>query len=302
MSEEAQAEAAAVAPAPEKTKPTISEKDIVRCIRFYAMTEDDSSMHKDDAFLVKNRDGQFYNTNGCWGYIDTGGDPVVMPFDKAVEFCNGLTIKQTVYICILRRRPDEGKQSHITWWLSRGLIEWLNAHPTNPIARANVMRIMGEMPPHDLDTFEKIKSWIEDKSEKSPVVDTASPASIRPVAPNRNIPAMDIEFRRSFDEFGHCRYSTRMVGRHDITISIREIEEFVDDGIDDWDSILDRIGEIASDNGNVNTDAGDYNYEEYEVDETENTEDNPVVGRAVLKDQLRIFIRTHNADLLDSIG
>ena len=93
-----------------------------------------------------------------------------------------------------------------------------------------------------------------------------------------------------------------MVGRHDITISIREIEEFVDDGINDWDSILDRIEEIASDNGDVDMDPDDYNYEEYEVAETENTEDNPVIGRAVLKDQLRIFIRTHNADLLDSIG
>lgn len=110
-------------------------------------------------------------------------------------------------------------------------LELLKLAPKNPMTRGHIMRMLKQMPDASLDTFDKIKDWVEATFEPPP--------KGRPeVNRSGGHPQFSVAFDLSEVIRGVCRYSVRQNGSCTEGYNLDDIVEKINDG--------ESIGEIIS--------------------------------------------------------
>ncbi len=104
--------------------------------------------------------------------------------------------------------------------LGQHLVELLKLTPLNPTARAKVMAVMGQMPPTDADTWDKLQDWVK---ETHKVKSATTPA--KPVKK----PEFTIALQFSDVETGTCRYTVRRSGESNEKVSLEKIASLIEE-------------------------------------------------------------------------
>lgn len=103
------------------------------------------------------------------------------------------------YIRVQPEDPNKPKRKCcIERYLDSELIAMLKLAPNNATFRSKLMSVISEMPPPELDTYDKLKDWLEFNFPKE------RPAT--PPAPERKL---DIEYEGNVVERGTCKYVRR---------------------------------------------------------------------------------------------
>lgn len=119
------------------------------------------------------------------------------------------------------------------------MVELLKLAPLNPTARARVMAVIGQMPPDEMDTWEKIKEWIQTTYEPRPL----------PPDPSDDPGGFDVIVDFSRRESGTCRYSCTSSGSASYHVSADEIQELLDDNdVDSFSELVSLLRERIMDN------------------------------------------------------
>ena len=121
-------------------------------------------------------------------------------------------------------------------FLGGDVVSLIKLAPNNATFRARVMAVVGEMPPKELDTFEKIKDWVEFNFPKGSLAQIGTR-----VLPPEN-PPLTIGYRADETEYGKCRFSRQISTRDTFRMTYDEVITLIR-GSDDMDDALREIGE-----------------------------------------------------------
>lgn len=132
-------------------------------------------------------------------------------------------------------------------FLGPDVVSLIKLAPNNATFRARVMAVVGEMPPKELDTFEKIKDWVEFTFPK----DGAPQIGTRVLPPEN--PPLEVRYGAEETEYGRCRFSRQFNTRdtfrmtHDEVVQVIRESDDMDDAIRD---IIERMESHAQNSGN----------------------------------------------------
>lgn len=177
--------------------------------------------------------------------------------------------------------------------LGHSLFAMVQASPNNPQVRAHVMARCRVMPPDELDTFERIKDWIECDLE---VAGDAKGASLlKPAATPAPPPteAFVVMTHNSETERGHCKYSQVNISQSAVPIDRTLIASLVEDNPQDLEEIIDRISEHVDENADQHereSDSTGLEHDDYETDDYDGREVD--FSRRELTAQITTYLRT----------
>ena len=161
------------------------------------------------------------------------------------------------------------------------------------------MKVIKQMPPDELDTFEKLKDWVEKNFFASAFpITPAKNLGIRP--PARPQPRIEIGFTASETEVGRCSYSVDRSGAFNHEVTVSELTDWIAEG-KDIGEILDEIEEAArNDDWDMETD-GDYSYDDHESQDSTNFifERNTSEERAI--ERIRSLLSQHAPESLETL-
>ena len=194
-------------------------------------------------------------------------------------------------------RPD-GRKSDLSEHFAANFIERLQSAPNNLMVRAHMMKVLKQLPPGELDTFEQLKDWVE-KNFFAVVTPPAASPDVRP-AP-RTQPTIGIEFTASETESGRCRYSVNRRGSHSEPVTLSQLTEWINEGCD-LDEILSNIKDEASSSGNIEMDDyGDYSYEDHEANDTDNFSIELQTPYNTAVERIRELLSEHAPEALETL-
>ncbi len=111
--------------------------------------------------------------------------------------------------------------------LGQHLVDLLKLTPLNPTARAKVMAVMGQMPPTEADTWDKLQDWVKETHKLK--------AASTPAAPQKK-PEFTIALQFRDVETGGCHYSVTRNGESNESVSLQDIARIIEekdcDGVD----------------------------------------------------------------------
>lgn len=238
----------------------------------------------------------FMDTREWWG-IGGGFSSGCPPHDRRVEIvsdaavlCNrdnlfyilrDMTTPPATPTEVVNSLPEAPKRkSNITTLVGGQLVSMLKSAPSNATFLAMLMAKVGEQPPADADTYEKIKDWVEfnfPKGTKAATTKATVVWSGRAVAHSH--------------ESGRCRFSRAMKGEFVFKISKSELDTIVgDEGhIDD---IRARVFDLIREKAEGEMYEVDANYEDHEVDDSEGI-DLDVDGHRAMDRAITQFVVDH---------
>ncbi len=129
----------------------------------------------------------------------------------------------------------------LTDWFDGGFITLMQDAPNNLVMRAHMMRVLKIDPSLELDTFEKLKQWVETTfpKPKNKRLRSLSPVEVRP--PIQNTGGVPIQFRLVAIESGRVSYSCKKSKRPEVQVTASLVREIIEnDGIDSVDSLMDQ--------------------------------------------------------------
>jgi len=189
--------------------------------------------------------------------------------------------------------------------LGKSIVEMLKVAPLNLTARAKVMAVVGTMPAPELDTWDKIKEWIESSYEPR-VKSGPTVKDLAPPPPNTGFPV-----RLSFSdvETGTCCYSVNRSARGNYQVTTELIRRIMVEkepsSLNDLRSeihqaILDNAWEAVSPDMEWQGETEEHS--DYDYNDTSNHQTCLRDGSGGLRDQLRDYINTHMPDLRAQLG
>lgn len=210
-------------------------------------------------------------------------------------------------------------------YFNADFIELMSAAPNNNVIRAHMMRILKLQPAAELDTFEKLKEWVEKTfpkrgpslkykpnprytSANAGLADFPPPFETATLDrnPRPNEPMMDMEVRYHSREFGRCAYSTNRSCRYSAEFGITQIKEIVEN--EETTELSEIIRHLAiikfrhlDGNGELDTDTDGESTSHHEANNTED-ESFEVQERAHRIQQLAAFIRLNDPELAETLG
>jgi len=168
----------------------------------------------------------------------------------------------------------------------------IKAAPKNETFRAKVMAAVGEMPPKDADTFEKIKDWVEFNFPK-----TKSEATSGPV--------FDVSVSFNDISEGRCRYRRSQQGHSRVKLTAEDIKGIVDniDGECDFDDFISEVANLIESRA---TD-GCTNYTDEAISTTDLSEEDSVTedfnySMSLVKSSVRVHLMNFYPELAQEMG
>lgn len=185
-------------------------------------------------------------------------------------------------------------------------IDLIKAAPKNEQLRGFMLSKLKVMPPEELDTYDKLKEWIEWNVDKN----AAKPKREKPLSEYATAPAtatvesisMSIPIVRKRTIYGSARYYVQQSGRQNAELSMAQIREEANEA-EDWSEFRDYIRNVAGDgDDSVNyEDIDSKHYENYEQDDTDHRETAwPNIANA--DEIIKTFLRQHMPDVLTKFG
>lgn len=183
-------------------------------------------------------------------------DRLADKIDAVIEEQN--QIAQKALIASAAPEPPKAKKSDIGSWFNANFIQLMQVSPSNPIVRGHIMARVKTMPPPELDTFDKLRDWIEQNFE-----------FVKPVKPVRSSATFKVDFDVSEVQTGTCRYSVTTSGEWTERVTLEDILEKINEG-DSAKEIIGWIEQCASENQAADLDpSDDYDYSDYEFQDAE---------------------------------
>jgi hypothetical protein len=172
--------------------------------------------------------------------------------------------------------------------LGSSLVDLLKLSPLNPAARAKVMAAVGQMPPLEMDTWDKIKEWVE-KTHKPP-----APPSKPARRESFGVPMAFTEHKR-----GTCRYSATLNGSDNYNFTLDMIVEMIaDEELKSVEDLAEFIRGFSEENSldcepNMETDGDSYSYDDYDPGDSDGRECCMDEGQHTTEERLARYLRTH---------
>jgi hypothetical protein len=177
-----------------------------------------------------------------------------------------------------------------------GFIELLRLVPGNPLVRALVLKLTGQLPPADPMTFEQLQDWIEWNCERR----------VRPLSTRRNRHddagiSVNVDFSET--EYGRANYSVRRYARESFHVNWDDLMEIIQDAIEDGggmtevvDAIADKIDDAAWNQCEPSLDEyGDYNYDEH--DSTDSGDEETSYSKSDIRGAVLAFVQERHPEL-----
>lgn len=201
------------------------------------MTRDDAAASRRHGF----RDAKCYiweEDKGFWATDNNGYTP-----DRAraqlntIKYLIGLSGNFLAYIqpavgISQPPVPVDGqpkRRCHYMQLVDSTLVAMLQAAPLNETFRARLMSKVGQMPPAEADTWDKLKDWVEfnfPKGGDKKVTNNLEPLRIRASCSER--------------EHGKCRYSRTMSGKGEVMLDAKHLIDLAHE-YDVLDSLMDAV-------------------------------------------------------------
>lgn len=180
-------------------------------------------------------------------------------------------------------------------------IELIRLVPGNPLVRALILKLVGQMPGSELGTFDQLKDWLERNCTQR----------VRPM-PNQNRRhsadgGISIRVEFSETENGRADYSVSRSGNDEFRIGAEDLIEIVQEIIEaggSMDEVVDTIaGKIDNDAWNecdpdMDSD-GDYNYSDHESSDSSDSETS--YSRTDIRSAVRTFLQEQRPELLGEL-
>jgi hypothetical protein len=170
--------------------------------------------------------------------------------------------------------------------------------PRNPQVRALVLKLTGQLPPAECETFAQVKEWLELHCEPRKAATTA-----RPARSARGEEGIRVSVSFSDTEYGRADYSVPRHAREEFHLGAEALMEFVHDALRNGDG-LDEIVAAAADKIDEDAwewcdpsleDDGDYDYSNHDVSDSDGRETS--FDRGDLRRAILAFVRERHPEL-----
>lgn len=215
----------------------------------------------------------------------------------------------TIELLLIKEAPQV-PGCKLTDWFDGGFITLMNDAPNNAVMRAHMMRVLKIEPARELDTFEKLKDWVEKtfpkprRNRHNPppgfeVVDLGDLAVPMPTRPRT--PRVEIGYRMNEREHGRCSYSVDKSASVTLELTIDMIREGTASGeIEGMGSLVEYARERAREMDDIDWDYGEHQTRDSEPDDSDDF-------RITLRDEfphaeVANMIRMHAPELLEQLG
>lgn len=239
------------------------------------------------------------------------------------EAWNRLSFNKNMILVFLKEKPLP-PGCKLEMYFDEDFVSLMKDAPNNKVLRAHMMRILKHEPAVELDTFDKLKEWIESTFPKRtpmrpPVKKNPAFTAIQPPQRYANIPAadlqdiqvtdgesyMEVDARYSASCTGRCQYthtkSTRFQGKINMDMIRGAIADYGQENIEDiFKQCLAMAWEYEDENGL------DYDYDnerttDHEESEQDRREYNVDSRQSKVREMVE-FIREHDQATASAIG
>jgi hypothetical protein len=238
----------------------------------------------------------FKNDVGYWGpnYQD------YLPREEAAIYTVGDALRNSLRYTTLEILKDKPlpPACKMEDRFTLNFIETLKLSPNNPTLRAHMMRNLKIMPPGELDTFEKLKEWVEKNFPPLPQMMASAPTR----QPTARGPELELTYLASDTERGVAYYSVGRSGMTKSRVNLADLEEWINEDIDMAD-LIQRLQEDAVDNDDSDMSwDGDPEYTEHGPDDSSNYFCVAEGGNAAVETNVRNFLESHAPHLLERLN
>lgn len=152
-----------------------------------------------------------------WWNTTTGTWSAVRPV-FAMTVADAVTAMGMESILYVEMKQEAGKPRRrciVSQYLPADVISLLKLSPTNATFRARVMACVGEMPPKELDTYDKIKDWVESTFPKGETIVVTKK--------EEEEPAIRVSYTAEETEVGRCKYRRTIITRGSMMVKKSEV-------------------------------------------------------------------------------
>ncbi len=263
--------------------------------------------HKDRRALFQFRDGT-YSTGVK--YNDSGGVSREKAVIKTVnEWYDITSWYNDTYLEILLDKPKEppkpredGTLSYLSDHFDDSFIGLIQDAPNNPTIRGFIMKKLKVMPESSLDTFDKLREWIE-KTFPIPEIKSVIKKGKARSASNGD-PEVSIKFDYSDVESGRCRYRVSRYGDRVVSFTLSELRDCIyDEGLGKQD-LIDRLISNAREGDYPEMEWSDDgpNYEEHDSQDNSDSTTNPAMGEKVMLETIVEFLNRYAPELVEQLN
>ena len=194
--------------------------------------------------------------------------------------------------------PPVVRKSELKDFFGQNFVELMAKAPTNTLVRGQIMRHTGQLPPAELDTFEKLKDWIEINVDK-PKRDEPKTAV---ESPRTTGPTFNVLFHISDVEMGTCSYSVSRNGEWMQEISLEDIREWIGEGLN-IRHIIQRIAERAESDQDAELvwDEESKEFDSYDCNDHNDWSVNAEMSQASLRNALIDWLRSLDPELCNTL-
>lgn len=140
------------------------------------------------------------------------------------------------------------RKSELKDFFGQNFIDLMMTSPNNTLVRGQIMKHTGQMPDPALDTFDKLKDWIEINIAKPKSDLDKFKESLSGGRPTTARPVFELNLKIAETELGTCWYSVRRHSEFVEDTSIDDILDWINDGAGASD-ILNNITSGVEENG-----------------------------------------------------
>jgi hypothetical protein len=190
------------------------------------------------------------------------------------------------------------RKSKLEDFFDPNFIKLMQAAPNNSLVRGQIMKLTGVMPEPTLDTFIKLKDWIEINLEKLVKVD---PKVKLPIV-DQQPPVFELPVTISKTEYGTCNYSCRIQGPWTESAHLEDIRQWASEGAT-ANEIISRMMETADADNNADMEEVDesLNITDRDRADSSDREVNLQNRRTAEIERLLRWVRSYDIDLLRTI-
>lgn len=197
----------------------------------------------------------------------------------------------------------------LTDWFDGGFITLMNDAPNNAVMRAHMMRVLKIEPAREMDTFEKLKEWVEKTFPKprknrhnaitfseTGLGDLAVPMPTRP-----HTPMVEIGYRMNEREHGRCSYSVDKAANVVLDLTIEMIRTGIESGqIADMESLEEYAKYCAREVDDIDWDYGETQTRDTEPDDSDDFR--ITLRNEFPTDDVADMIRRNAPELIEQLG
>ena len=249
---------------------------------------------------IKSAEIVVYSQSGRTGYPEGFWGPNMSGYHKERSLAGVYTFNEVISkllhtddLYLYVRKPDPNKpkrRSNIITLLGPVVTSALIAQPNNETFRAKLMAVIGEMPPKEIDTYAKLKDWVEFNFPKT-----------KPAKPDDEVFAG--EFTYDIISTGTCKYSRTSHARSPIKLTGKQIAKIAGDA-SDLDELMtlmcDHMREIADSSQATTWTTGQTSTTDEQ--EQDSYSDNEDYAYSTLKRAAIKYLIDHEPELAEELG